>query len=197
MSKESNEKQYTNSWFAERGGKTWDSVFKGLDIKQALEIGCYEGQASVYLLNKYPDMKLTVADIFDASVAEDWDGYSQIDSKQSTTYEDRFDNNVKEFGDRVKKHKGKSIYFLAKLLGNGSTKFDFIYIDGDHRKLPATQDMAMAIELLNPGGVMIIDDYKDIPWLFDAVNAFSNTLDSNVFSWSTTSDGAQYVIRRK
>jgi len=182
-------KDYTNTWFAERGGKTWDKLLEGMDIKTALEIGCYEGQASVYLLDRFPDMHLDVSDIFNARAAEDWDGYDD-------DYEFRFDKNVKQYGKRVNKIRGKSFGTLAYLVTKNMS-YDFIYVDGDHRKLPATQDMAMAIELLNPGGIMIIDDYANIPWLFDAVNAFSNTLDSNVFSWETTSDREQFVIRKK
>jgi len=182
-------KQYTNTWFAERGGKTWDKLLEGLNIENALEIGCYEGQASVFILDKFPDSLLDVSDIFEADKAEDWDGY--VDE-----YEKRFDNNIKPYKARVTKHKGKSFNTLAQMIVDNYL-FDFIFVDGDHRKLPATQDMAMAIELLNDKGVMVIDDYKEIPWLFDAVNAFSNTLDSEKYSWGTTSDGEQFVIRRK
>ncbi len=188
MSKES--KEYTNSWFAERGGKTWDKLLGDVKASNILEIGCYEGQASVWLLNKFPKAHLQVVDIFDPAVAEDWDGYIN-------DYEKRFDNNVKEFGDRVKKYKGKSLHWLARAVGFDEQRYDIIFVDGDHRKLPATQDMALAIELLAPNGIMIIDDYAGIPWLFDAVNAFSNTLDSNVYSWTTTTDKEQFVIRRK
>lgn len=189
------DKQYTNTWFGERGGKTWDKVLNK-NITSILEVGCYEGQATVWLMEHFPKATLDAVDIFDASVAEDCDGYTNIDNQQTTTYEERFDNNVREFGFRVNKIKSKSLLALATLYLD-NRKYDLIYIDGDHRKLPATQDMAIAIEMLNPGGIMIVDDYRGIPWLFDAVNAFSNTLDSNVFSWETTPDGEQFVIRRK
>lgn len=189
------DKQYTNTWFEERGGKTWSNLLNK-EITNILEVGCYEGRATVWLMEHFPKARLDAVDIFDASVAEDWDGYTNVDNEQTTTYEERFDHNVSEFSPRVNKIKSKSFPALAQLYVDGNS-YDFIFIDGDHRKLPATQDMAIAIEMLNPGGIMIIDDYKGIPWLFDAVNAFSNTLDSNVFSWETTPDGEQYVIRRK
>lgn len=194
MNKEN--KQYTNSWFAERGGSTWDTVLDGLNAKQALEIGCYEGQASVYLLDKFPKMELQVVDIFDPTLAEDWDGYTIVDNGQTTTYEERFDFNVAEYGNRVFKYRGKSFNALAGFVGDEDLRFDFIFIDGDHRGLPATQDCVMAIELLNKGGIMIIDDYRDIVWLHDAVDAFLKLLPTDKYSFETTPDGSQMVVKR-
>jgi len=182
------DKQYTNNWFAERGGKTWDKVLHKRDIRSALEIGCYEGQASVYLLEKFPKLNLTVVDLFDAKAAEDWDGYVN-------DYETRFENNVSPFRDRVIKYKGKSFKALAEAILTGY-KFDFIYIDGDHRALPAIQDCAMAIELLGENGIMIIDDYGNIPWLHDAVDSFVALLPKDKYKCKTTVDKEQMIIKR-
>lgn len=182
------EKQYTNSWFAERGGKTWDKLLEGMDIKYALEIGCYEGQASVYLLEKFPDMYLTVADIFDAGLAEDWDGY--VDN-----YESRFDNNVKQHNKRVDKYKGKSFNTLSSII-NDCYVYDFIFVDGDHRALPAMGDMILSLPMLNANGIMIIDDYRDITWLKDSVDKFISLLPLDEYSHEVTEDGSQMVIRR-
>jgi predicted O-methyltransferase YrrM len=182
------EKQYTNNWFAERGGKTWDKVLHKRQIKSALEIGCYEGQASVYLLEHFPKMQLIVVDLFDAKAAEDWDGY--VDD-----YEARFENNVSPFRDRVLKYKGKSFNALADAI-QVNAKFDFIYVDGDHRALPAMQDCVMAIELLEENGIMIIDDYGNIPWLHDAVDAFVKLLPKDKYKVKTTSDNEQMIVKR-
>lgn len=182
------DKQYTNTWFAERGGKTWDKLLHKRVIQNALEVGCYEGQASVYLLEKFDNLILTVVDIFDAKAAEDWTGY--VDD-----YESRFDNNVKPYEDRVIKNKGKSVYTLAEAICYKS-KYDFIYIDGDHRGLPAVQDCAMAIELMADGGIMVVDDYADIPWLKDAMDNFIKLLPTDKYKVKTTQDGEQLVIKR-
>lgn len=190
-----NKKQYTNTWFAERGGKTWDNLLRKRNIKNALEVGCYEGQASVYLLEKIPGLYLDVVDIFDADAAEDWDGYTNVDKKHTTTYEDRFDNNVKPYNKRVSKYKGKSFKHLIHLYEYGY-RYDFIYIDGDHRALPALQDCAIAIELLNNNGIMVIDDYADIPWLKDAIDKFVSLLPSEKYKYKTTEDGSQMVVYR-
>lgn len=187
MSKEDN-KQYTNAWFAERGGKTWDKVLEGLNIKKALEIGCYEGQASVYLLEKFPEMQLNVMDIFNAQTAEDWDGY--IDD-----YESRFDYNIEPYKDRVIKTTGKSFGSLGFAITD-DYEFDFIFVDGDHRRLPAMQDCVMAIELLNKDGIMIIDDYRDIAWLKSTVDMFLSILPKDKYTYETTPDGSQMVVKR-
>ena len=183
------DKQYTNGWFSERGGKTWDKVLHKRNIETALEIGCYEGQASVYLLDKFENLELTVIDIFDAKAAEDWDGY--VDN-----YEDRFDNNVKEYGDRVIKYKGKSFEYLAQEIYVGNS-YDLIFVDGDHRGLPAMQDCVMSLELLREGGLMIIDDYNtNIPWLTEAVDAFAKLLPKDKYKTGTTPDGQQFTVKR-
>lgn len=183
------DKQYTNNWFEERGGKTWKKILRGHEIKNALEIGCYEGQASVYLLQQFQDMKLTVIDIFDAKAAEDWDGY--VDD-----YESRFDNNVKEFGDRLYKIKDKSFNALGRIMYYDQGGYDFIYVDGDHRPLPAMTDMCIAINLLEDNGVMIIDDYSNIEHLQKAVDSFIELLPSDKYNHYITPDGGQMVIEK-
>jgi predicted O-methyltransferase YrrM len=50
---------------------------------------------------------------------------------------------------------GRSEQVMPTLKG----KFDFIYIDGDHRYDGAKKDMENAIKLLAPKGVIVLDDY--------------------------------------
>ena len=75
------------------------------------------------------------------------------------TAEGRFDKNTKPFADRIEKIKGYSIEALLKFQREGR-RFDVIYVDADHRAASAFADAIQSWELLEIGGVMIIDDYQ-------------------------------------
>lgn len=181
---------YTKDWFDVRGLKTWDKLLENRDIKTALEIGCYEGRASVFLLKKFPEMELTVIDQFfdDVTTAPDYAGYEP-------GYENRFDLNTMPYADRVIKFKGDSLVHLASEIFRDE-KYDFIYVDGDHRTFPAVRDCIMAWDLLRPGGMMVIDDFDEIPEVNYAANLFLNALPEGSYKEYTTEDGEQLVIER-
>jgi predicted O-methyltransferase YrrM len=66
------------------------------------------------------------------------------------------------------------IYFLKD-----KVSFDFIYVDGSHLLLDAYTDIILAWEILEKGGIMIIDDYlykqdEVLNSPFEAVNHFLN-----------------------
>ena len=54
----------------------------------------------------------------------------------------------------------------------------------------------MAIELLDENGIMIIDDYGNIPWLYDAVNSFVKLLPKDKYKCKTTVDKEQMIVKR-
>lgn len=113
-------------------------------VKAILEIGSYEGQSSLFWLDFFPGVALTCVD--------PW-AYYTTGALSAIEVEDHFDTNV---GKLVTKIKGNSIPSLYAL---SASRFDLIYIDGDHRRDQVMIDSLMAWPLLNPGGVMIWDDY--------------------------------------
>jgi len=52
--------------------------------------------------------------------------------------------------------------------------FDFIYVDGDHRYLPALWDCCLALQRIEADGILGVDDYanSDTPEVTSAVNDF-------------------------
>jgi len=44
-------------------------------------------------------------------------------------------------------------------LANGDTRYDLIFLDGDHSAVAVYQEVALASRLLNPGGVILLHDY--------------------------------------
>lgn len=113
-------------------------------VKAILEVGSYEGQSAMFWLDFFPGVSLTCVD--------PW-AYYTTGALSAIEVEDHFDTNV---GKLVTKIKGNSIPSLYALSGH---KFDLIYIDGDHRRDNVMIDSLLAWPLLNPGGVMIWDDY--------------------------------------
>ena len=54
----------------------------------------------------------------------------------------------------------------------------------------------MVIELLWENGIMIVDDYGNIPWLHDAVDSFVALLPKDKYKCKTTIDKEQMIIKR-
>ena len=156
------EKKYTNDWFS-HNIPTWNEVFKkhgfvGTHFLNFLEIGCFEGRATNYLLENVltgNDCKIHVADTFEGSLNEK--GMNWDPSYKFNNLYDIFCNNTSEHRDRVIIHKGKSGNILRRDFEDNS--FDFIYIDGSHTAPDVLQDAVLSHSLLKIGGLLIFDDF--------------------------------------
>ena len=114
----------------------------------ALEIGSYEGFSAIWQLENIltdPTSTITCIDIFDDKVIED-----------------RFDQNIKatSVSNKVIKIKGPSEKMLR---GLKLEQYDYVYIDGCHMPKWVLSDAVLSWDLLKKGGLMIFDDYHDIP----------------------------------
>ncbi len=137
---------------------------------KALEIGCWEGLSSHFLLSNLSKATLTCVDT--------WKGSDEHANKQFelNKIEARFDNNIKQFSSRIIKHKGTSFSFFEK--NPTRCLYDFIYIDGSHHCDDVVIDAVKCFEILKVGGFMIFDDYlwkeysNDIENPASAINLF-------------------------
>jgi len=135
----------------------WKKILKPFKNKKnvkALEIGCFEGRATKWLLeNVLTDetSRITVIDTFKGSIEHKDRGY-KIKSLLNI-----FKENIKEYLKKVKIYKGLSSDILrnAKL-----EKYDIIYIDGSHVAKDVLEDAIISWKFLNKNGVMIFDDYE-------------------------------------
>jgi predicted O-methyltransferase YrrM len=82
------------------------------------------------------------------------DNWSYISGSEKT-----FDNNVKEFGGRVRKLKMDSAAGLSQLLLEKAS-FSFVYVDGCHEGFTAVLDMLISWRMLMVGGFMVVDDIR-------------------------------------
>lgn len=153
---------YSVDWFS-NNIPLWDQVFdhanlRGKDNLTFLEIGCFEGRATNYLLESIltgKDSVIHVVDTFEGSRSEA--GMKWDDSYDFDELYNKFKGNVKPFEDRVTIHRGLSGDILKKDFQN--EMFDFVYIDGSHTAYDVLQDAILVHPLLKPGGVVIFDDF--------------------------------------
>jgi predicted O-methyltransferase YrrM len=137
---------FTVDWFGLNIG-VWQqmlSPWAGKPNLVFLEIGCFEGRATIWLLGNIltsKTSKIHCVDIFEGD------------------YEQRFDHNMKvaKCEDQVTKVKGYSQEALRKLPLN---HYDFIYVDASHVAPDVLEDAILSFSLLKSEGIMIFDDYE-------------------------------------
>jgi predicted O-methyltransferase YrrM len=143
---------YTRDWFT-YNLPIWERVLKPLKGQpaHALEIGVFEGRSTVWLLDNIltnPDASLNWIDTFSGGPE-----HMDIDFAK---VQNRFHENIKRFGMKVKGRVGKSQDVLR---GMSSERFDLVYIDGSHEAPDVLADAVLAWPLLKPGGLLGFDDY--------------------------------------
>jgi hypothetical protein len=173
-------KQFTTDWFS-NNIETWERALQNLKGKpnlNFLEVGCWEGKATCWLLENIltdKSSKITVVDIFEGSPEEE--GMNGLDFENVYS---RFKHNTKEYKNKIIIHKGYSSHML-KQLGN-EPLFDFAYIDASHTAYGTLEDAILVHPLIKNGGVIIFDDYKwkdpKLPSITDSpelgINCFAN-----------------------
>lgn len=138
---------YTNNWFEITAKNNFEKYLVQKDSRELslLEVGCYEGRASVWMLD-HTNSKLTVVDTFAGGE----------DLPDEIGLLERFKDNTKDYSDRINILQGTSRERLKELKPN---TYDFIYIDGSHTASNVLEDAVLAFPLLKENGIMIFDDY--------------------------------------
>lgn len=107
-----------------------------------LEIGCFEGKCSTWLLDNvltHPGSRLTCIDTWDLP---------------GNTF-DMFMHNIWRHNNVTIMHE-----YSAIALRRLDDEFDFIYIDADHTDYYPLENAVLAFPLLKAGGIMCFDDYE-------------------------------------
>ena len=116
-----------------------------------LEVGCYEGLSSFYVLSEYKSVNAFFLDIWDMPNPN-----SKTLSHNFGLIEKAFDQNLSGFD--FKKMKDDSVISMRKLLKE-NVHFDFIYIDGSHNGEDILSDAIEAFKILKVNGLMFFDDF--------------------------------------
>lgn len=125
----------------------------------ALEIGCFEGRATTWLLENiltHRTSRITVIDTFEGGM-ENIDHKDKIDNLRN-----RFESNISSWKNKVKILVGYSYEKLRAI--KVKPIYDFIYIDGSHVAKDVLEDAVLSWRLLKVGGILTFDDYRD--WNF-------------------------------
>ena len=151
---------FTNQWFEDVGARlAWKEIFSTLKPSRVLEIGCFEGRSTCYLIENLVscrDVELHCIDTWNGGIEHKEGGHAMADMP---SVEERFHHNINVAKSKVRRavelviHKGFSDKVLAKLLAEGKQGyFDFIYIDGSHQAPDVLCDAVMSFQLLKKGG---------------------------------------------
>lgn len=134
--------EYSKDWVTNKL-PLWEKYlakFKNRSI-QYMEIGCFEGRATRWVLDNFNVHKAFVYDLFTIP-----------------TILDRFKNNISPYISKVHINIGKSQHQLRAL--PPELELDVIYIDGSHMAYDTLEDAILSFRHLSVGGIMIFDDYK-------------------------------------
>ena len=167
MSYTYNEKyKFTEKWF-DGMIPAWTQLFdehrKHCGMDNVLEIGCYEGRATIWLCeNVLTDTDKTyhydIIDTFGGSLNESGMNGTKERLEQENFIENNFKHNISFFPEiNFNIYKGVSQILLPAF--KSKEKYDFIYIDASHRADDTFVDAYYAHKMLKVGGIIIFDDY--------------------------------------
>ena len=172
--------EFTTNWFTHNQPKLL-RVFEdlgwagatGATPRNVLEIGCWEGRSTQWLLTtlcRHRESKLTCVDTWEGGIQYQGIGLDLDDDNHTAdAVEKRFDANVSlvtgvDPGSEspvnpVRKLKGRSISMLSRLAlecdGDANKKYDVAYVDGSHYARDVMTDGVICWEVLKRGGVMV------------------------------------------
>lgn len=154
---------FTTDWFS-HNIPVWQHYLNPLAGKEniaALEIGCWEGRATTWLLTNiltHPTSSITCVDTFTGNHEHKDPNYAN----SLHNLEQRFRANVDAIGcsNRVHVVPVASDFALCSFYVQPvRPQFDIIYIDGSHMASDVLSDAVLAFKMLNRNGLLIFDDY--------------------------------------
>jgi hypothetical protein len=143
------------NWFASTGAlDNFTRHLKSFENKEVnfLQIGAFTGDASKWMLDEvltHPKSRLIDVDTWKGS---DENSHDEMD----------FEDVYKTYLDKVGEYKNLTHHRMTsdEFFASNTLKFDFIYIDGDHRAFSVMKDLINAYEALELFGFLGCDDYQ-------------------------------------
>lgn len=188
---------FTQDWFTHNTTNFNDCKTKLVEsfnaVDSILEIGCYEGRGTCWMLENM------LSDTGSIICIDPFLGVDRL--LRDEILEGRFNHNVnlsKKPTQTISVIPTVSYTALASLI-SANAQFDFIYVDGDHTGEGAMTDACMAWGLLRQGGIMLFDDYfwDHAPDILDrpkaAIDAFMNTFTRR---FKVTTVGYQIAVQK-
>ena len=145
--------------YFERNAPSWSSILQpGVNSKNqinALEVGCFEGRASLWLLENLllnEKSTLTCVDTFSGPV-------DYVEEYNITNLNSKYQYNTSPYRDKliIVEDTSTNALKIPEVMQN---RYQFVYIDAAHRARNAMEDAVLSFPLLDIGGVMVFDDYN-------------------------------------
>ena len=143
--------KFTQDWFSERIPGIQNCIDQLTEKSKFLEIGCFEGLSTCWLLDQMDGGVMFSIDNFAGDGDYELNGDELYEIAKSNINETVKSNQVHNLM-RTTSYKG-----MADLIHQG-WEFDFIYVDGSHNPKDVLVDICMAWGMLKVGGVMMLDD---------------------------------------
>ena len=145
-------KKFSNKWFLNNFEIFNFFLPKDKNKKfDYLEVGCFEGLSSFYVLSEYNYVNAFFLDIWDLPNPN-----SKTLSNDFDSIEKAFDENLSGFN--FIKIKDDSVVSMRKLFKQNKS-FDFIYIDGSHNGEDIISDAIESFKILKIYGLIFFDDF--------------------------------------
>lgn len=159
---------FTQDWFTSNIGNFEAAKLVMPDNKRILEIGCFEGRATCWMLQNM------LADDGTIYCVDTFKGGQEHQNLNLTDLKTIFEENVciaQKLDQNVMIIERTSVQALARIIIS-EQEFDFIYVDGSHEIQDVITDACMAFQVLKSGGVMLFDDYEGTEDMKTAINTF-------------------------
>ena len=131
-----------------------------MKVDFALEVGCFEGLTTCYICDFMlnPGGRIVCVDpLEDEYLTEAVDDQAKAMNDEYKIFNGQYDRFIRNT-------KGKPVELIRKPSSKAlpemhAYRFDFIYIDGDHREKAVYEDAVNCWAILKAGGHMLFDDY--------------------------------------
>jgi predicted O-methyltransferase YrrM len=160
--------KFTQDWFTSNIGNFEAAKQVIPNNKKFLEIGCFEGRATCWMLQNM------LADDGEITCVDTFKGGQEHSNLNLTDLRKVFEENVylaQKHDQYVQVIERTSVQALARIIIS-EQEFDFIYVDGSHEIQDVITDACMAFQVLKPGGVMLFDDYEGTEDMKAAIHSF-------------------------
>lgn len=188
------------NWFKQIAQHNFEQFLLPLAGKPNLEflqLGCFTGDASVWLLENVLTGEGSILEDVDT-----WEGAPNEPIQEQMDFNDVWEtylSKVNKYGDAVYQWRMTTQKFLLGIYSDGN--YDFVYVDAHHTSASAFLDCELSWPLLKSGGLMAIDDYE---WLHpDGVEIHAPKLGIHMFldrhdgEFDTLIVNQQYWLRKR
>lgn len=157
-------KTYTKDWNIH----FTNNVTNVSDFSLSLEIGCFEGLTSNYIVDNLmspKDILICVDPLTDKYLNTDLtDNDIELNETEYSFFEGQYDRFISNVGEHIKSgkiilYRDLSINVYHKLEKDFGKNFSFIYIDGDHRPESVYIDAINCFYLCKKNGYILFDDF--------------------------------------